>query len=362
MSMTEKSMTEETKATILIVDDDDRQRQFSATLCQRLGYDVLTANDGSVAVELASNDLPDLILMDIMMPLMNGFEATERLKSNDRTRHIPIIIVTALDNKGDRLEGIERGADDYIIKPFDAEELSLRIRNNLKVKKYHDLLKDQNETLESMVAERTEDLKLSYIDTVVRLNLAAEYKDNETGAHIKRIAHLSKELAETLGMDRNFVETIYYASPMHDIGKVAVPDSILLKPGALTDEEFEVVKTHPRIGADILKGSKSPILKMAEELALTHHENWDGTGYPQGLKGEEIPLSGRIVNIVDHYDAMRSRRPYKTTLHHTTVVKVLTEGDGRTSPDNFAPDVLEAFKRCEGRLNDIYGNERHYIK
>ncbi|MCK5237279.1 MAG: HD domain-containing protein, partial [Deltaproteobacteria bacterium] len=157
-------------------------------------------------------------------------------------------------------------------------------------------------------------------------------------------------------------ETIYYASPMHDIGKVAVPDSILLKAGALTAEEFEVIKTHPQIGATILKGSRSPILKMAEELALTHHERWSGTGYPQGLKGEEIPLSGRIVNIVDQYDAMRSKRPYKTALHHTTVVKNLTEGDGRTSPDDFDPEVLETFKKCATRLNDIYGSERHYIR
>ncbi len=355
-------MNENSNARILIVDDDDRQRKFSATLCHRLGYDVLTANDGSVAVKSAPIDMPDLILMDVMMPIMNGFEATERLKSDERTRHIPIIMLTSLDNRDDRLEGIKRGVDDYLIKPFDSEELLLRIGNALKIKKYHDLLKDQNEVLESMVAKRTKELKLSYVDTVLRLNLAAEYKDNETGAHIKRISFLSRELAETLGMDKNYVETIYYASPMHDIGKVAVPDSILLKPGALTAEEFEVIKTHPRVGADILKGSNSAILKVAEEVALTHHETWSGTGYPQGLKGEEIPLSGRIVNIVDQYDAMRSMRPYKTVLHHTTVVKILTEGDGRTSPNDFDPEVLEAFKRCESRLNDIYGSERHYIR
>ncbi|MCK5237742.1 MAG: response regulator, partial [Deltaproteobacteria bacterium] len=200
--------SENNKTRILVVDDDDRQRKLSVTLCHKLGYDVLTANNGSIAVELTPNELPDLILMDVMMPLMNGFEATEKLKDNEKTRHIPIIMLTSLDNRNDRLEGIERGADDYLLKPFDAKELSLRIRNNLKLKKYHDLLKNQNETLESMVAERTEDLKLSYVDTIVRLNLAAEYKDGETGAHIKRIGLLSKELAEAMGMDRDFVETI----------------------------------------------------------------------------------------------------------------------------------------------------------
>ncbi|MCK5237218.1 MAG: response regulator [Deltaproteobacteria bacterium] len=353
---------ENKKAKILVVDDDEHLRNLTETLCLKLGYEVITVNDGSVALEIVPEDMPDLILMDIMMPMTNGFEATEKLKANPKTKHIPIIVLSALDNRDDRLEGIRRGANDYLIKPFDVDELSLRIKNNLKVKSYYDILSGQKEVLEVAVAQRTEELKKSYVDTIERLNLAAEYKDKETGAHIKRIGLLARKLAEAMGLDSDFVENIYYAAPMHDIGKVAVPDAILLKEGPLSDEEFDVVKTHPEVGAKILEGSSSPVLKMAEEIALTHHEKWSGRGYPRGLKGEEIPLSGRIVNLVDQYDAMRSVRPYKTVLHHSTVVNVLTEGDGKTSPDDFDPDVLEAFKKANEKFNDIYGTERHYLK
>ena len=356
---------------ILIVDDEERNIRLLSHLCLNLGYLISTAGNGNEAIEKTNAESPDLILMDVMMPGMDGFEATERIKKNDKTKQIPVIIVTALDQKRDKLTGISRGANDFLTKPFDTEELSLRIRNNLEIKDYHDLLKDHNLRLEDEVARRTEELKKayteidnaykavqsSYIETIQRLNMAAEYKDEDTGAHIRRISLYTKELASTLGMDFEFIETIYYASPMHDIGKVGIPDMILLKSDKLSPEEWAVMKTHTTIGAAILGQSTSNFLRMAEQIALTHHERWNGTGYPRGLKGEDIPLPGRITNIVDQYDALRSRRPYKVNLHHSTVVKIITEGDGRTSPEDFDPEVLNAFRKTEKKFDEIYNSQ-----
>ena len=346
---------------ILVVEDDPRSKKMIGLLCGKEGHEVFFAENGGEAIETALQEKPDLILMDAMLPGMTGFEATERLKKDRQTRHIPIIMVTSLSDKTNRLEGIAKGANDYITKPFDMEELSLRIRNNLIMKSQHDLLKDHNALLEKKVAERTRELenvyrtvKTSYIETIQKLNVAAEYKDEETGAHIRRISLYSREVATSLGMDSDFVETIYYASPMHDIGKVGIPDSIMMKAGALSAEEWEIMKSHTTIGAKILSESESPFLTMAKEIAISHHEKWDGKGYPYGLKEEAIPLPGRIVNIVDQYDALRSKRPYKETLPHSEVVSIITEGDGRTSTSDFDPHVLEAFKKSAAKVNEIF--------
>ena len=356
---------------ILLVDDESRNIRLLEQLCKNLGYHAVTADCGQEAIDKSITEMPDLILMDIMMPGMDGFEATEIIKSNEATQHIPVIILTALGEKKDRIKGIAKGANDFLSKPFDVEELSLRIRNNLQIKEYHDFIKDHNMLLESEVKKRTDELnkayekldstyhtvQKSYIETIQRLNMAAEYKDEDTGSHIRRTSLYTKELANTLGMDPDFIETIYYASPMHDIGKVGIPDGILMKSGSLTPEEWIVMKSHTTIGAKILRGSESPLLKMAEEIALSHHERWNGSGYPNGIRGEEIPLSGRITNIVDQYDALRSKRPYKVNLHHDTVFKIITEGDGRTSPDDFDPNILEAFKKSAKKFDAIFNTE-----
>jgi putative two-component system response regulator len=359
------------KPIILLVDDEETNLHLLKALCQKMGYGCLTANNGRQAVETAVSQNPDLIMMDVIMPEMDGFEATRQLKANPATTHIPIIMVTAASSREDKLRGIASGANDFITKPVDVQELSLRIKNNLNIKEYHDLLKNYSLTLEQQVQERTvklenallerdqatEKIKAGYIDTIFRLTLAAEYKDGNTGNHIRRTSHYAKILALELGLDRDFAETIYYAMPMHDIGKVGIPDAILLKPGPLSPEEWLVMKEHTNIGSRILTGSQSEILNLAQQIALTHHEHWDGSGYPQKLTAEQIPLAGRIASVADKYDAIRSIRSYKGTQSHQQAYEMLSKGDGRTNPGHFDPAVLEAFCRQHNRFEEIFASE-----
>ncbi len=346
---------------VLVVDDEERNLKLMGTLLANGGCECLTASDGVEALEKARSAAPDLIILDVMMPGMDGYETCRNLKLDPATRDIPVVMVTALTDRESRLQGLQSGAIDFLSKPIDSTELMVRTKNLLKIKEFSDFLKRHNAILEAEVRKRTAELEESrdkikegYLDTLERLTIVSEYKDEETTRHIKRVGHYCATLAKRLGWAEVESETISYASLMHDIGKVAIPAEILLKPARLTPEEYALMKTHTTIGGRILNGSPSRILQMAERIALTHHERWDGGGYPGGLRGEEIPAEGRIMNIADQYDALRSRRPYKPPFDHERTFKIITEGDGRTMPDHFDPQVLAVFKETHASFAEIF--------
>lgn len=333
------------KAKILIVDDTDSVRRLLETLLQADGFSTLSAENGERALQLAESELPDLILLDLMMPGMDGFAVAKKLKSTPDTMAIPIIIVSALEDRESRMRGLEAGAEEYLTKPIDRMDLRIRVRNLLRLKEFSDFLRNHNRLLESQVQERTKELHNSFVETIYTLVRASEYRDDETGAHVKRISYYTRVLAEEMGMDADFCKTIFYASPMHDIGKIGIPDHILLKPGGFTADEWEIMKRHTVIGSDILSGNSSPYLQMGQQIALNHHERWNGSGYPNGISGEEIPLPARIMQLADVYDALRSKRPYKEPFPHERALEIITRGDGRTDPAHFDPQVLAAFVR-----------------
>lgn len=339
---------------ILIVDDDHVQRGILSAICEREGYRVNQAASGVEALFLISRRAPDLILLDVMLPDTNGYAITRKLKTTTVSAGIPIILISAWNERDARLRRLDAGAEDFVTKPVDRAELTTRIRNLLGLKTFHDMLRHNNRLLERQVDQKTQEVRQQCIETVITLTRAAEYRDENTGNHVSRISHYTATLAERLGMDEQFRDHIFYASPMHDIGKLAIPDHILLKPGPLTGDEWEIMKTHTTLGREILGTHSTPYLAMGAQIAQSHHEYWDGSGYPHGLKGEAIPLAARMMTVCDVYDALRSKRPYKTNTSHEETLHTMRHGDARVRPEQFDPEIMNAFFACHDRFEQIY--------
>lgn len=320
------------KPTILVVDDiPDNIHTLSGILSDE--FRIKAATSGAKAIQIATTSpKPHLILLDIMMPEMDGYEVCSRLKNNPLTADIPIIFVTAKAEVVDEQKGFELGAVDYITKPVSPPIVKARVKTHID-------LHDHNLALAIKVKQRTQQLEKSQLEIIQRLGRAAEYKDNETGMHVVRMSHYSKVLAQQLDVSERWVELVFQAAPMHDIGKIGIPDAVLRKPGKLDADEWEVMQGHVNIGADIIADSDSLLLQMAQEIALYHHEKWDGSGYPHGLKGEEIPLSARIVAIADVFDALTSERPYKKAWPVEKAITVLEQDAG----SHFDPTLVPIF-------------------
>jgi len=287
-----------------------------------------------------------LILMDQLMPRMGGLEVTRALKASEETRIIPIVVVTGLRDLDDKVNAFQAGADDFLTKPFERVELQARIASLLKVKAYNEQRRRYQKELEAEVEKRTRQvqetlarLRASSLEMVYRLSRAAEFRDEDTGAHLKRISHYAAAVARRMGLNERTVDAILYASPMHDVGKIGIPDAILLKPGRLDAKEMQIMQMHTIIGAQILHGSTEGFLKLGEVIALTHHERWDGTGYPRKLSKTAVPIAGNITSIVDVFDALISKRPYKEAFPPEKALAIITEGRERL----FHPDVYDAF-------------------
>lgn len=362
---------------ILIVDDQEANILLLERMLRSAGYvSIAVTMDPEKVCELHLKNRYDLILLDLQMPDMDGFQVMEGLKEIEPQDlllklpqkhrfqvmegikevepggYLPVIVITAQPDH--KLRALKAGAKDFISKPFDLTEVLARVHNMLEVRLLYKELHNYSDALEQRVQEKTADLKGVYLETIITIMRAAEYKDSDRGAHVQRISHYCRELARTLDMDEVFVDKLFLSSPMHDIGNMGILDHILFKSAKYTTDEREVMQKHTLIGAKILGNSKSPYLMMGAMIALNHHERWDGGGYPNGLKGNDIPLAARIVNICDIYDALRSKRPYKPAFDHQKAVNIITQGDDRTQPEHFDPVILEAFEQCHQTFGNIF--------
>ena len=349
--------------TILVVDDSPDNLMLMVDLLKDR-YRVKAANNGEKALRILEGDsLPDLILLDIMMPGLSGHEVAERLQQDPRTCDIPIIFLTAMAAIEDEVHGLELGAVDYITKPISPPLVLARVETQLKVKAAADFLRDHNDFLEQEVQRRTREVMAIQDVTIHAMASLAETRDNETGNHIRRTQHYVRLLAELLCehprfrhfLDEDTIRLLFKSAPLHDIGKIGIPDHILLKPGRFTPEEFEVMKTHTTLGRDAIQHAEDQLgvgvdfLRFAKEIAYSHQEKWDGSGYPQGLAADDIPISARLMAVADVYDALISRRVYKSGMPHEQAVGIIREGRG----SHFDPDMCDAFLANAERFREI---------
>lgn len=329
------------KPVVLVVDDTPENIELLVNIL-REDYRVKVAINGEQALKIIRAAPPDLILLDVMMPGIDGFEVCRRLKADFTTRSIPVIFITAMISVEDELKGLELGANDYITKPISPPIVMARVRTHLA-------LYNQNRELDRKIFEKTRELQQTRLEVVRRLGRAAEYKDNETGLHVIRMSLFARMLALKAGMSEADADTLMHAAPMHDIGKIGIPDSILQKPGKLDPDEWEIMKTHAVIGAEIIGDDASALMQMARQVAISHHERWDGTGYPHGLAGEHIPRIGRIVAIADVFDALTSERPYKRAWSIEAAFEHLEKGAGA----HFDPVLVPLFLEMRDEIDEI---------
>lgn len=350
------------KARIVAADDQADNRLILEEALSPY-YDVKLMSNGQEVLDYVGQGLPvDLILLDVIMPGIDGFEVCKQLKSSSLTRMIPVMFLTSLDNYDDEEYGLSLGAEDFIHKPFSEPVMLARIHNHLRISDMSRKLKVRNEVLEARISERTKALIAAQSATITAFCSLAETRDNETGNHILRTQHYVKALAESLSnyaayegsLNDEEIMLMFQSAPLHDIGKVGIPDAILNKPGKLTADEWEIMKSHSKLGADVISQAESKMgengfLKYAREIALCHHEKWDGSGYPEGLKGEEIPLSARLMAVADVYDALISKRCYKNAFSHQQAVDMILEQKGK----HFDPTIIDIFSGIEGQFKAI---------
>ena len=351
---------------ILVVDDEAINRELLDAILTGFGYEIETAADGFEALAKLKLDI-DLVLCDLMMPGMDGFEVVQKIREDSDNANVPICMVTSLSGKEQRLRAVAAGANDFIAKPVDRLEVEVRVRALLKIKEAQDALTRYQSGLEETVERRTTALREAlqemsvahretyeaHVETIERLAVAAEYKDEDTAKHIRRMSQYAHIIALELKLPPKQCEIILHSSPMHDVGKLGIADAILLKPGKLDTDEWETMKTHTTIGGRILKGSSSELLQTGEVIAMTHHEKWDGSGYPSCLSRDDIPIEGRIVAIADVFDALTSRRPYKEAFSVEKSLEIVKEGRG----SHFDPAVSDAFTN---RLDAILLKKKEY--
>ena len=359
-------------ARILVIDDEPVNIKVIQKYLQQYGYtNVRGIIDPTVALQDIQADQPDVILLDVMMPRISGIEVLQQVRDNPSTAHLPVIILTASCDRETKLAVLDRGATDFLAKPVDIYELMPRVRNALVQKRYHDRLRDYAKDLEYAVRQRTAELEASRKEVIYCLARAAELRDDDTGHHVLRVGQYAAIIGRALGLDDATVEMLEQAAQLHDIGKIGIPDEILLKPGQLDPEQYERMqrhavlgkriiqplpesaalrlKQHVHIGKDVLDCGQSPVLQMAAQIALTHHEHWDGTGYPLGLAGEDIPLEGRITAVADVFDALASKRPYKPPLPVDQCFAMIELERGL----QFDPRIVDVFLTCRGQITAI---------